>query len=102
MTRKWEDVLAEHIKLERGNNIPAELLSLKPAMENFIRDRKGICRVYETEFNLFMLEALKIIETMIGLGFYWSEDELISIVNPLITLLDGSLDFYDPMEEELH
>jgi hypothetical protein len=33
---------------------------------------------------MFMLEALKIIETMIRLGFYESEQELISICQPLI------------------
>ena len=46
-----------------------------------------------------MLEALQIIETMIGLGFYTNEDELIKITDPLIDLLDGSLDFYDQEEE---
>jgi hypothetical protein len=56
--------------------------------------------VYEADFNLFLLEALKIIETMIALGFYTSESEIVTIVRCLITLLDGSLDFYDPYEEK--
>ncbi|MFN9955602.1 MAG: hypothetical protein ACK55I_21095, partial [bacterium] len=47
-----------------------------------------------------MLEALKIIQTMIALGFYTSEGEIVNIVRYLITLLDGSLDFYDPYEEK--
>lgn len=36
---------------------------------------------------------------MIALGFYATETELIQIVQPLITLLDGSLDFYEKDEE---
>lgn len=36
---------------------------------------------------------------MIGLGFYNNEDELIRITDPLIALLDGSLDFYSAEEE---
>lgn len=58
--------------------------------------------MYETDFNLFMIEALKVIETMITLGFYSNEKELINIMDPLITLLDGSLDFYDDDEEIEH
>jgi hypothetical protein len=49
-----------------------------------------------------MIEALKVIETMITLGFYSNEKELINIMDPLITLLDGSLDFYDDDEEIEH
>jgi hypothetical protein len=37
---------------------------------------------------------------MIALGFYTSEGEIVNIVRHLITLLDGSLDFYDPYEEK--
>lgn len=37
---------------------------------------------------------------MIALGFYTSESEIVTIVRCLITLLDGSLDFYDPYEEK--
>jgi len=37
---------------------------------------------------------------MIALGFYTSEGEIVNIVRYLITLLDGSLDFYDPYEEK--
>jgi hypothetical protein len=73
---------------------------LKPAFEKLIRETCGICRVYEADFNLFLLESLKIIETMIALGFYTSEEEIVNIVRCLITLLDGSLDFYDPYEEK--
>ncbi len=36
---------------------------------------------------------------MISLGFYTSEEEIKTIVWSLITLLDGSLDFYNKYEE---
>jgi len=49
-----------------------------------------------------MIEVLKVIETMITLGFYTDEKEIISIMDPLITLLDGSLDFFDEDEEQEH
>lgn len=39
---------------------------------------------------------------MINLGFYKSEDELLKIMNPLINLLDGSLDFYSKEEVEFY
>jgi hypothetical protein len=39
---------------------------------------------------------------MIKLGFYKLESELIAIVDPLINLLDGSLDFYSPEEVKDH
>lgn len=46
-----------------------------------------------------MIEILKLIETMLDLGFYTQEQEIIQIMDPLITLLDGSLDFYEEEEE---
>jgi hypothetical protein len=39
---------------------------------------------------------------MIKLGFYRKESELISILDPLINLLDGSLDFYSLEELNYH
>ncbi len=100
MTRVWDEV--EKVELPRNTNVPKKLLQLKPALESFIRSSKGICRVWETDFNMFMLEALKIIETMIRLGFYESEQEIISICQPLIQLLDGSIDYTTTFEESEH
>jgi hypothetical protein len=37
---------------------------------------------------------------MIKLGFYKTEDELFEILDPLIKILDGSLDFYTKDEAE--
>jgi len=37
---------------------------------------------------------------MLGLGFYEDEEEMNSIMEPLILLLDGHLDFYKEDEEK--
>jgi hypothetical protein len=102
MTRVWDEIESEVVTLPQSDNIPQQLLELKPAFEKIIMDMKGICKLYEHDLNIFLLEALKIIETMISLGFYKSEQELIQILKYMITLLDGSLDYYDRMEPLLH
>jgi hypothetical protein len=65
MTRVWDDIDEGKIELPQSDNIPAQLLLLKPAFEQMVKDTQGICRVYEADFNTFLLEALNIIETMI-------------------------------------
>lgn len=47
------------------------------------------------------MQILNIIDAMVRLGFYESEKELKSMADPLITLLDGSLDFFSKEEENL-
>jgi len=44
--------------------------------------------------NLLDLEYLRILESMIKLGLYKLEKDLISLIDPLVSLLDGSLDLY--------
>lgn len=39
------------------------------------------------------MEVLNIVENMIKLGFYNSEKEILLIMEPVISLLDGSNDF---------
>jgi len=41
-----------------------------------------------------------ITEKMIQLGFYQNESELLKVVEPLLSMLDGSNDFHSPEEEE--
>jgi len=47
------------------------------------------------------LEILNILEKMIILGFYTSEEELLSILNPIIFVLDGSTDYISVDDEIL-
>jgi len=42
------------------------------------------------------------LEKMIKLGFYTNETEMISIINPVINLLDGSNDFTSRDEEDAY
>jgi hypothetical protein len=37
---------------------------------------------------------------MVQLGFYQNETELLRLIEPIISLLDGSNDFHSPEEEE--
>ena len=49
-----------------------------------------------------MLVALRILETMIELGFYKDEKELIDVTSPLILILSGVTDYYSFEEETQH
>jgi len=53
-----------------------------------------------TDLNFLTLQVLNILEKMILLGFYTSESEMLLIINPIISLLDGSNDFTSREEEE--
>lgn len=46
------------------------------------------------------LSILKLAKSLIIFGFYRTEDELIEMIDPLITLLDGSRDVTTKDEEE--
>jgi hypothetical protein len=37
---------------------------------------------------------------MIILGFYQNDEEIIKVINPIISLLDGSCDYTTPDEEQ--
>ena len=60
----------------------------------------GIQRSFDKEVNTLTLEVLTIFENMVILGFYQSEEELLTILNPVINLLDGSNDYSSPQEED--
>jgi len=44
MTRVWDEV--ENVYLPKNTNVPKKLLQLKPALESFVRQSKGVCRVW--------------------------------------------------------
>ena len=43
---------------------------------------EGVLRSYNFELNAFTVEVLEILEKMISLGFYISEEELLKILGP--------------------
>ena len=101
MTRVWDDINDEKMDIPCSKeNISDKLKALKPALNEYILSFKGVLKVYETEENKFLLEALRVIQTMIELGFYTSEKELIEVTSPLIHILNGISDYYSPEEEQ--
>lgn len=70
-------------------------MQLKPFAAKFFGDLGGVQKAFETDFNTYIVELLGLVEAMVKLGFYNDEEDLIQIVDPLISLLDGSLDIID-------
>lgn len=56
-------------------------------------------RSFDNEKNLFTYQVIILTENMINLGFYANENELLTMVEPLISLLDGSNDFHSIEDE---
>ena len=100
MTRVWAEIEQGSLSTPVSNaKIHPKLLDLKPALNKFIRRSDGILIANQVEQNELMLEILRVIETMIGLGFYNSNEELIEVTKPLIQLLNGQFDLSDENEE---
>ena len=94
MTRKWNDIEEEKREVPKGNKIPAKLMKLKRDLNDFISNTGGVLRASDMEFNQLIFEVLVVLETMIGLGFFVSEKELIAVTSPLVLLLNGCTDEY--------
>jgi len=76
------------------------LLKLKDFAITYFTEMKGIQRAFERDRNLLTVEVLILVEKMVMLGFYGAESELLKILEPMISLLDGSNDFHSRSEEE--
>ena len=101
MTRVWDEIEQGSLITPVSNaKIHSKLLDLKPALNEFIRKTNGLLIANQVEYNLLMLEMLRVIETMIGLGFYNSNEELIEVTKPLIQILNGQFDLMNEEEEE--
>lgn len=64
-------------------------------VHTFLSECGGKQIVYEVHHNQLTLEFLKLTKFMIQHGFYRSREELRGIVEPLIKILNGTLDVYD-------
>ena len=95
MTRKWNDIVDEIKEVPVGTKIPSKLMMLKKDLNDFISETKGVLKASNREYNQLMLEVLLVLETMIDLGFFANEKELIDITNPLVLLLNGCTDVYE-------
>ena len=102
LTRVWDEVAQSSTTLPKSKvPIPQQLLQLKPFISNFLADLNGIQKAYEVDHNAYVLEILGLTQAMLNLGFYQDEEELITMIDPLITLLDGSLDIVSLEQEQL-
>jgi inositol 1,4,5-triphosphate receptor type 1 len=96
LARVWPEIVAGSTTLPRSKApINGKLLMLKPFAAKFFGDLGGVQKAFETDFNTYIVELLSLVDTMVRLGFYTDEDDLIRVVDPLISLLDGSLDIID-------
>ena len=74
-------------------------MMLKPFVSKFFDDLGGVQKAFETDFNTYIVQLLGLIDAMMRLGFYNDEDDLITVIDPLISLLDGSLDIIDQQDQ---
>ena len=82
-------------------DIDTRLRGLKIFVRTYFEKFSGSLRIYAKDgTNELLYEVLNILELMIKLGFYDTEQELREIILPVIQLLDGSLDFTSRDEEE--
>ena len=65
---------------------------LKDFVRDFLIKKKSCQKSYQGYENGLTLSILKLAKSLIIFGFYLTEDELIKMIDPLITLLDGSDD----------
>ena len=57
-------------------------------------------RSYNKDLNQLTLQILIITEKMVNLGFLQNDKEYLNLMQPLISLLDGSNDFNSQSEEQ--
>jgi inositol 1,4,5-triphosphate receptor type 1 len=96
LARMWPDIVNNRTQLPKSRvAIGPRLMLLKPFVAKFFGDLGGVQKAFETDFNTYIVELLGLVEAMVKLGFYGDEDDLILVVDPLISLLDGSLDIID-------
>jgi len=96
LARVWPDIVNGQTTLPRSKvPVPVRLMQLKPFVAKFFSKLGGIQKAFENDLNAYIVQLLGIVEAMVRLGFYLDEDDLITVIDPLISLLDGSLDILD-------
>ncbi len=101
LSRPWNSIQSGNSVFPRAFDIPIDMdKRLKPFVEGYIRDCNGIMRSFEKDKNELTYAVLMLSESMIKYGFYQTQEELIDLVDPMITLLDGSKDLTSKQEEE--
>ena len=103
LTRVWQEIASAKTTIPSSlAPIEKSLLTMKEFCIEFFVGMNGIQRSHTVDVNQLTLQVLIIVEKMIILGFYTNEQELIKIINPIISLLDGSNDFTSQEEEDAY
>ena len=103
LTRAWQEIASAKTTIPSSlTPINKKLLIMKEFCIEFFAGMNGVQCSHTTDVNQLTLQVLIIVEKMIVLGFYVNEQELIKIINPIISLLDGSNDFSSGEEEEAY
>ena len=96
LTRVWnavrDDGAAEVEFPNKAQSLPPEVESTKQFVRDYLNKQEGIQKCFEVEKNDLTFEVLKLTESLLGHGCYMNVDEVVDMVDPLITLLDGSTD----------
>ena len=101
LTRVWEVFENHDADMPFKENIPKNLLDLKPFVKKFLVENKGLQKSFEKAKNKMMLSVLNLAKCLVTFGFYKNQDEFIEMIDPLITILDGSHDVSTPEEEDI-
>jgi len=100
LTRTWGEILLEKTDMPKSKvPIDAILLKLKDFVKGYFEGMNGVQRSFAHEQNQFTFQCITIVDKMVQLGFYQNEKELLSILEPMVSLLDGSNDFTSKEEE---
>lgn len=92
LTRIWDVFQEEDDDMPVKEAVPESLNVLKDFVKDHLIDSKGEQNSYEKHKNGMTLSVLNLARSLVVFGFYRTEDELIEMIDPLITLLDGSHD----------
>ena len=107
LTRIWIDIVKGDTSIPSSRvNINPYILKLKEYVVIFLEEtvRPKVYKdprelSWESEKNTLLYQVLLITEKMVNLGFYKTDKELLILLEPMISLLDGSNDFSSKEEE---
>ena len=97
LSRVWYKLDPEH-----SENSETALDNLKNFVKDYLISCQGVQKAFEKHKNEMTLEILNLSEALIINGVYIDDQELIALIDPMITLLDGSKDVSTKREESVN
>lgn len=92
LTRIWDVFGDGDDDMPVKEEVPESLNVLKDFVQDYLINSKDQQISFERDKNGMTLSVLKLIKSLVIFGFYRTENKLIEMIDPLITLLDGSHD----------